>query len=66
MTDNFPELTVQNVIYWYWNCVPPLSIIDIAKEVGCSSTTVHRFMEKNKISRRDLSNANLNSWLWED
>ena len=38
---------------------------DIAKEVGCGNSTVHRFMVKNKIPRRTLSIAQKISWIFE-
>ena len=57
MTDRYPLLTVENVYYWYWECDPPLSQLDIANEVGCSPGTVSLFMIKNNIPRRDYSKA---------
>lgn len=62
MTRNHPLLTIENVVYWYWATNPPWSTLDIADEVGCSESSVHRFMVKNNIPRRDYSDALKNSW----
>ena len=60
MTELYPLLTIQNVKYWYWEVEPHWSTVDIAKNVGCSTTIVLNFMEKNKIPRRSRANANIN------
>jgi predicted DNA-binding protein YlxM (UPF0122 family) len=65
MTDNFPLLTVDNVYQWYWYNEPKYSMKDVAKEVGCGASTIHRFMEKHDIPRRSLSAALNISWTTE-
>lgn len=62
MTDNFPDLTVTNVRYWYWLCNPKWSTLDIAKVVGCSYPTVLEFMKKNRIPIRNPSEAGYNAF----
>lgn len=60
MTDMNPLLTVENVKYWYWECDPAYSTLDIAKVTGTYVKKVQNFMQKHNIPRRSLSEANLN------
>ena len=60
MTKKYPLLTIQNVNYWYWECDPHWSQIDIAKEVGCSKGNISYFMVKHNIPTRDYSDAQIN------
>ena len=60
MTDKYPLLTVESVKYWYWECDPAYSLIDIAKVIGVNQATVYRFMVRNGIPRRNRSEANVN------
>ena len=61
MTDNFPDLTEENVRYWYEECDPAWSGHDIANEVGCSIQTVYNFMRKKKIKIKSYSEAEKNA-----
>ncbi len=65
MTEKYPLLTVESVKYWYWECDPAYSSGDIAKATGANQTTVLDFMEKNGISRRNMSKAGLNRFKCE-
>ncbi|MHA2326866.1 MAG: hypothetical protein ACXACB_15770, partial [Promethearchaeota archaeon] len=60
MTEAYPLLTVENVKYWYWEVEPHWSGGDIGRAIGCSSQSVTRFMHKNNIPVRSISEANLN------
>ena len=60
MTDKYPLLTAESVKYWYWECDPAYSIIDIVKVTGAPFSTIQRFMNKNDIPKRTRSEANLN------
>ena len=60
MTEKYPLLTDESVKYWYWECDPAYSIIDIVKVTGAPFSTVQRFMNKNDIPKRTRSEANLN------
>jgi hypothetical protein len=62
MTDNYPELNVLNVRYWYYQCEPTWSMDDIANHIGCAQSTVMKLMEKNGMPRRSHSEANLNRY----
>ncbi len=53
-------LTPSNVKYWYWEVEPHWSGFDIAKAVGCGTTTLYRFMKTHKIQIRSRSEANIN------
>lgn len=57
MTVKYPLLTVQNVHYWYWECDPPKSGHDIAKEIGCCFQSVYNFMRAHNIPVRDYSES---------
>ena len=60
MTEKYPLLTVESVKYWYWECDPAYSTLDIGKETGAHAKTIQNFMIKHNIPRRNLSEANLN------
>ena len=36
VNESYPQLTVANVRYWYWEVDPHWSAIDIAKVIGCN------------------------------
>jgi len=57
---SYPQLTVENVNYWYWVVDPHWSALDIAKAIGCNNSDVYYFMRKNDISIRSTTEANLN------
>lgn len=60
LSSDYPLLTAKNLQYWYWECEPGYSLLDIAKVTGASYSRVQRFMEKHDIPRRDKSEANKN------
>ncbi len=66
MIKNHPLLTSNNINYWYWECDPSLSQYDIAREIGCSTSTVSRFMAANGIPTKALSDAIKNAFRWDD
>jgi DNA-binding MarR family transcriptional regulator len=59
MTELYPLLTVQNINYWYWEVEPHWSVVDIAKNIGCSRNTVYRYMRHKDIPIRSISEANI-------
>jgi len=62
VTDKYPLLTVESVKYWYWECDPAYSVNDINKVTGAPTTTIIKFMNKNGISKRTMSEANFNRY----
>ena len=62
MTDKYPKLTIDNVIYWYWVCDPGWSQKDIANAIGCNNSTVAAFMKRHKIEVREPSTAGKNRY----
>ncbi len=65
MTEKYPLLTVENIKYWYWECNPAYSVIDIAKVTGVNQATIYGFMERKGIPRRSRSDANINRFKCE-
>ena len=65
LSSGYPLLTVEKLKYWYWECDPGYSLLDIVKVTGASYSRVQRFMEKNGIPRRDRSEANKNRFKCE-
>ncbi len=57
MTEKYPQLTIENVRYWYWESDPSKSGHDIAKEVGCCYQNVYNFMRRYDIEIRDYSES---------
>jgi len=60
VNESYPQLTVANVRYWYWEVEPHWSALDIAKAIDCKDSDVYYFMHKNDIPIRSTTEANLN------
>ena len=60
ISESYPQLTVENVKYWYWEVEPHWSAVDIAKAIGCSDSNVYYFMHKNNIPVRSAMEATIN------
>lgn len=60
MTEKYPLLTISNVNHWYWEVDPHWSGFDIAKAIGCGTTTLYRFMKTYGIQVRSRSEATIN------